>query len=286
MEEKNKPVVRLVTPKPPKLKVAINLISGNPDSRNALFLIQKHKAHLKMRFAQNTRKREIEDLFTELKINFLKGITPGASGSLVGPDIPDHKNNNLKWGCTHMIIPEINIPTMTIMLNDPTYLVDTSYIDIIHAEFFNEILRQILKRVYIFSDIDYDGTATFKSMKIPAVQFINELNKYNFGVTSKFTMVFSWCMRDKKYVKEYNDFKNLIMAHVHGMSNFQIDEAHYIDYTGIGSMATAILLVEKIDSTIIKHSMPTLNYYTHFKHNRHSYAGLRNLVKQNSKYIP
>ena len=77
------------------------------------------------------------------------------------------------------------------------------------------------------------------------------------------------------------------MTHVHGMSNFQIEEAHYIDYTGLGNMATVIFLVEKIDpSTTIKHAMPALNYYTHFKQNRHSYVSLRNLVKRNSKYIP
>jgi hypothetical protein len=184
-----------------------------------------------------------------------------------------------------MVIPEINTATKNIMLADQTYLSNTGYIDIVQADFFNEILSRIMTNKNIFSDLDYDGTTFYNNMRLPASQFIIGLNKYPDGVTSKFTMEFAHCMRHKKYVQDYNDFQRWTMGHLHSQHNFKVIEGHYIDYTGIGSMATAILLVKKLLPGEIKNAMPTLNYYTYFKKNNKTFSSLRAEIKRHSNYL-
>jgi hypothetical protein len=269
-----------------KLNFPMNTIRGNNNYNSALYKIQQHSPFLKSHFAENTRKREIEDIFTVMKGNFLNSNDIKDYGGLVGPDIPDHKNNCKTWNCRHMIIPEINVPTMNIMLNDPEYLNDTNYIDIIHAEFFNEIASRIITGKNIFSDIDYDGTCFYNSARIPIALLINDMNKFPTGVTSRFTMEFAHSLRGQIHDDIYELFKRNTMAHLHGTSNYKVIEGHYINYTGLHSMATAILLVEKKSSIAgISYPMPELNYYNYFQKNKITYQNLISMIEANSNYL-
>ncbi len=259
---------------------------GNSNYHTALYKIQSHSAFLKSHFAQNISKRDIENIFTDMKSNFLASINAKDYGGLVGPDILDHRVNCRSWKCRHMIIPEINVPTMNIMLADPEYLKNKSYIDIVHAEFFNEITSRIITGKNIFSDLDYDGTCIYNSARVAIALFINDMNKFPKGVTERFTMEFAHSSRGENHDAVYDNFKKYTMAHLHGTSNFKIIEGHYINYTGLHAMGTAILLVEKIKTISGQaYPMPDLNQYFYFKKNKLTCADLVKKISKKSKYL-
>jgi hypothetical protein len=269
----------------------LSLVNGNVAYKNALTNIINHSAHLKQRYAGNKNKREIEDLFTVLKKKFFEEINMKVmdATSLVGPDILDHLNNYDTLPIRNILIPEINLPTLNIMRNDATYLVNTSRINLIYGDFFNETLKAMNYEGYVFSDIDFDGTAFYKSCKTALSQFLYSLHSHRSSLTKRFTFVTTFSRRGlgrAMMTHLYKAYEQNVLKIIHGMSGFNVKEAHYIDYSGMCSMTTVILLIEQIGKVkdIFKSSSPPeLHYYTHL--NGGGLPLLKGRVKNNSNYI-
>ncbi len=135
----------------------INLINGNAKFKSALTKVMNHSAFLKLRFKKNLRKRDIENIFTSMKVKFLQGTNVKDAISLTGPDVPDHDKNYKKLNIRNLLIPEINSPTRKVMIRSPYYLLRKHRIKIVNEEFFNATLDRILNKSYQFSDIDYEN---------------------------------------------------------------------------------------------------------------------------------
>jgi hypothetical protein len=262
----------------------ISLVSGNAQFKTALTKIMNHSAFLKLRFKKNTRKRDLENIFTSMKIKFLQNTNVRDASSLTGPDIQDHDINYKKLKIRNLLIPEINDPTRKIMLRTPYYFLRKNRIQIVNEEFFNATLDRILNNSYQFSDIDYDGTAFYNTVKTALIQFLTSLsvNRVD-GVTDKFSMVHTFCRRSVNTTTQYLDYENYIYKYINTLG-FKIHEGHYIDYSGFGSMTSILLLLEKTPQlgTFMK-TLPSLHYYSYTK--KISLKTLVGRIKKNSKYL-
>ena len=262
----------------------INLINGNAKFKSALTKVMNHSAFLKLRFKKNLRKRDIENIFTSMKVKFLQGTNVKDAISLTGPDVPDHDKNYKKLNIRNLLIPEINSPTRKVMIRSPYYLLRKHRIKIVNEEFFNATLDRILNKSYQFSDIDYDGTAFYDSVKTALIQFLTSLsiNRVD-GVTNKFTMVHTFCRRSKNTTSEFLDYENYIFKFLNTLG-FRIHEGHYIDYSGFGSMTTILLLLETTAQIgAFMKPLPTLHYYSYTR--KIALKTLVGRIKKNSIYL-
>ena len=266
--------------------IILDDVEGNANYRTALGSILNHGAHLKLKFNQNIRKRSIEDIFTEMKKKFFNGKDIGSACSLVGPAIKHHIDNYNSVGIDKTVIPEINHPTRAIMLRNPFYLANKNTIKIVNEDFFNAIFSHTIRANpgsnYIWSDIDYDGTAHYTSCRTTLIQFLSLLHKHRKSiVTKKFTIVTSFSRRGAaRSASLYNDFEKNIMAYLFSLTGFRVHEIHYIDYSGIGPMTTVIFLLEK---RFFSSTPPIPNYYTYL--GKKSHATLKAQIQKNSLYI-
>jgi len=262
----------------------LNLISGNARFRNSLTSIMNHSPFLKEKFKKNSRKRDIENIFTSMKIKFLKDIKVKDASILVGPDLQNHDKNYKKLGIDNLLIPEINDATKKTLIRSIYYILRKRYIKIVSEEIFNVTIAQILNKKYVFSDIDYDGTASYNSSKNALILFLTSLSVNRFdGVTDKFSLVTTFSRRSVNPTKQYLDFNEFIFQYLNTLG-FEIHEAHYIDYSGFGSMTSVLFLLEKTPhvGTILK-GTPELHYYSYTQ--KIALNTLIGNIKKNSKYL-
>jgi len=263
-------------------------VQGNANYRKGVTDIMNHNAFLKMRFKGNTRKRNIENIFADMKGKFYVGIIPQDAGSLVGPDVPDHKKNYDKIKIKRILIPEVNPPTLAIIKRDTIVKANPGIIKPVYGDYFNVVLDHMDNHGWIFSDLDFDGTMHYRTTKSALIQFIASLHARTGALTDKFSFVNTFSSRQNaRGMYEFNDYQKYIVNFMHSMPKFKIHEAHYVDYTGYGRMTTVLLLVEKINlvQRMTKGGPPTMNYYDYYKKNGGGISKFINELKTNSKYI-
>lgn len=261
-------------------------VQGNGNYRKGVTDIMNHAAFLKLRFADNTRKRDIENLFAEMKKEFYIGITPQDAGSLVGPDVPDHKVNYDNIGIKRILIPEVNAPTISIIKRQRLVKNNPNTINVVYGDYFNVVLDHMDNYGWVFTDLDFDGTMHYKTTKTALIQFISSLHARTGALTDKFTFVNTFSTRqNSRGMYEFNDYQKFIVNFMHSMPKFKIHEAHYVDYTGFGRMATVVLFIEKVNlvQRITKSGPPTMNYYSYY--NGGGIGKLKQELHKNSIYI-